>query len=275
MAKHKTTAHAKLQKLFAAAYPQRPDLHELTPSAENGTRMYRALSWLKLAEQCGGGADERFLFLWIAFNAAYGDDARMRAHFRAPAPGAQNPQSDASDMKKLRAFLGKVIARDKNELLAKTIDAHREEFHALFESENRFLFFPFWAAAYSPAKWRDWKNPLNQFNRQQRDVQNALQTTRASAGKTGLVLKRSFERLYTLRNQIFHGGATYRSSYNRGSLQLGNAILGACVPAILQIMLEAIAENRGMKEWGRIAYPAFLPIAGGGSDQNPPKRFHE
>lgn len=36
-------------------------------------RVHRAISWIGRAEACGADADARFIFLWIAFNAAYAD----------------------------------------------------------------------------------------------------------------------------------------------------------------------------------------------------------
>ena len=42
------------------------------PEALN-LRIHRALSWLQRAEQCED-ADGRFVFLWIAFNAAYAQE---------------------------------------------------------------------------------------------------------------------------------------------------------------------------------------------------------
>ena len=36
-----------------------------------GLRAHRAISWIGRAETCGGDDDARFIFLWIAFNAAY------------------------------------------------------------------------------------------------------------------------------------------------------------------------------------------------------------
>ncbi|MEE4192715.1 MAG: hypothetical protein V2I66_14135, partial [Halieaceae bacterium] len=37
-------------------------------------RVHRALSWLDRAERCEDDLDGRFLFLWIAFNAAYASE---------------------------------------------------------------------------------------------------------------------------------------------------------------------------------------------------------
>ena len=42
-----------------------------------GLRVHRALSWLNRAEQ-EADPDSRFIFLWIAFNAAYATDIDHR-----------------------------------------------------------------------------------------------------------------------------------------------------------------------------------------------------
>ena len=39
-----------------------------------GLRAHRAISWIGRAEACGDDDDARFVFLWIAFNAAYADE---------------------------------------------------------------------------------------------------------------------------------------------------------------------------------------------------------
>ena len=38
-----------------------------------GLRAHRSISWIGRAESCGEDNDARFIFLWIAFNAAYAD----------------------------------------------------------------------------------------------------------------------------------------------------------------------------------------------------------
>ena len=44
-------------------------------------RTHRALSWLNRAEQETDDVGARFLFLWIAFNVAYANEARERGEF--------------------------------------------------------------------------------------------------------------------------------------------------------------------------------------------------
>lgn len=60
-----------------------------------------------------------------------------------------------------------------------------------------------------------------------------------------------FDRLYTLRNQLMHGGATFAGRANRRQLKDGCAILQVCVPLILQVM----QENHARNDWGQPFYP--------------------
>lgn len=43
-----------------------------------------------------------------------------------------------------------------------------------------------------------------------------------------------FQRLYTLRNQLIHGGANWNSAVNRDQLRDANGILGDVVPIIIE-----------------------------------------
>ncbi|MNI34385.1 hypothetical protein D3C73_883750 [compost metagenome] len=68
--------------------------------------------------------------------------------------------------------------------------------------------------------------------------------------RTEVVLSIVLDRLYVLRNQLVHGGATWDSQANRAQLRDGVAILGQLVPAILQLMLKEDAPDLG-----EVAYP--------------------
>lgn len=61
-----------------------------------------------------------------------------------------------------------------------------------------------------------------------------------------------FNLLYTLRNQIIHGGATYGSKANRSQLKDTRNILEMIVPTIVEIMLEHPDKFNG---WGKPFYP--------------------
>ena len=67
---------------------------------------------------------------------------------------------------------------------------------------------------------------------------------------TEKVLSIIFERLYTLRNQLIHGGATWESAVNRDQIRDGVKIMSQIVPAMLSIML-----NNNPKLIGSPCYP--------------------
>ncbi|MCF6441133.1 hypothetical protein L1077_16985 [Pseudoalteromonas luteoviolacea] len=48
-------------------------------------RVHRALSWLNKSEQCNDDQDSQFIFLWIAFNAAYAQDTEVLRHTESEA----------------------------------------------------------------------------------------------------------------------------------------------------------------------------------------------
>ena len=56
-------------------------------------------------------------------------------------------------------------------------------------------------------------------------------------GAHGEVLSIAFERLYMLRNQLVHGGATWGSSVNRDQVRDASNLMGHVVPALINIML--------------------------------------
>ncbi|PQV57939.1 exodeoxyribonuclease-5 [Defluviimonas denitrificans] len=73
-----------------------------------GLRVHRAISWVGRSEACDGDDDARFLFLWIAFNAAYADERE----FQSIAPGERAAFLD---------FFGKLVALDKEKKVYKAL----------------------------------------------------------------------------------------------------------------------------------------------------------
>ncbi|EJY6446761.1 hypothetical protein OGT34_004818 [Salmonella enterica] len=64
-----------------------------------------------------------------------------------------------------------------------------------------------------------------------------------------------FSRLYTLRNQLIHGGATWSSSVNRKQLKDCTSLLGKLVPVVIALMMshpEAL--------WGNACYPVVRDV---------------
>ena len=106
--------------------------------------------------------------------------------------------------------------------------------------ENKYVFKPFWD--YNRGDKVDWHKLL------QISIANAHQYL--SNQKVDLLLEIVLDRLYTVRNQLIHGGATFKSKVNRAQVNDGANMLSLLVPLIIDIMLENIDED-----WGTVYYP--------------------
>jgi hypothetical protein len=71
-----------------------------------------------------------------------------------------------------------------------------------------------------------------------------------SERQTARILSTLFDRLYVLRNQLVHGGATWSSSVNRDQVRDGAAVLGSLLPVMIDIMMD-----NPDRDWGRPFYP--------------------
>ena len=76
-----------------------------------------------------------------------------------------------------------------------------------------------------------------------------MQSALASAN-TPVLLSVMFNRLYTLRNQLIHGGATWNGKVNRDQLRDCTRLLGKLVPVIIAVMMD---NPNAM--WGDAVYP--------------------
>ena len=70
------------------------------------------------------------------------------------------------------------------------------------------------------------------------------------ARDTLTILSMLFDRLYVLRNQLIHGGATWNSGVNRDQMRDGTAILAFLVPVFIDLMMDAPDQD-----WGAPFYP--------------------
>lgn len=189
-------------------------------------RTHRALSWLHKSE-LSEDLDTRFISLWIAFNAAYATDIDY--------------QYRKSESGMFESFFEKLIELDRNNQLYDLVWA---EFSSTIRLllDNQYIFQPFWDHQNGLIDQDDWQN------------QFASSKNRASKGlgerNTKLVLSVIFRRIYTLRNQIIHGGATWNSSANRSQLSDCSALLMKVVPIIVELMMDHPNEL-----WGDAHYP--------------------
>ena len=192
-----------------------------------GLRVHRSISWIRRAQEAKDD-DARFIFLWIAFNAAYADEEE----FRGVVVGERAAFSD---------FFRKVVAFDPGQRIYNAI---WENFSGPIRVllRNKFVFDSFWQHHNGIAGFEDW---AQRFQASERRFMQALQTR-----NTVRVLSFVFERLYVLRNQLVHGGATWHSSVNREQVRDGAAILAFLMPVFVDVMMDNPHED-----WGRPFYP--------------------
>lgn len=60
--------------------------------------------------------------------------------------------------------------------------------------------------------------------------------------------------IYTLRNQLVHGGATWCGAVNREQVRDCANIMANLVPIIIEIVMDNPDEN-----WGEVSYPVVNP----------------
>lgn len=189
-------------------------------------RVHRALSWLQRAEMAED-EDGRFIFLWIAFNAAYAteiDDNRR-----------------LSEQETFKGFLEKLCELDEHRQIEQLV---WQEFSGSIRTllDTPFVLQGFWDFHSGKISETQWKERLTQGKK--------MASQALASGNTPQLLGVVFNRLYTLRNQLMHGGATWNSSVNRKQLKDCANLLGKLIPVIIALMM---AHPQTL--WGDACYP--------------------
>ena len=205
----------------------------------NEDRMRRAYTWLERSERKETEDIERFMFLWIAFNAAYGDESALREF-------VEGGEARETEPDRFRTFLGNIVEQDEAGVLERIV---WEEFPGPIRVllSNRYVYRPFWLAVWSSDRGGDWRRSFEDSKR--------IALAALSSRNVSTVLAIVFDRLYTLRNQIFHGGTTHPSGFGRDQIRDGSRIMASLVPAILDIMRQDLDGNPGSELWGKVAFP--------------------
>ncbi len=187
-------------------------------------RIHRSISWLKSAEKQEENLDLKFISLWVSFNACYAVDI--------------NGLNSKPEKAKLREFTSSLVQFDQNRLYNLFWEKYSGPVKVLIE--NKFVFEKFWE--YTRGESDDYQVA---FNKSITQATNCLSKQNIEG-----LLEVVLERLYTLRNQLIHGGSTYNSKLNRSQLRDACNIMQLLVPIIIDIILE-----NGEHDWGEIAYP--------------------
>lgn len=188
-------------------------------------RLHRALSWLQKAENSQDDLDIQFISLWVSFNAIY----------------ARELGTHSSDRYNFVEFLRHVCQLDKDKNIYQLIwQKFSQSIRTMLN--NRYVFQPFWDhhnGKISQAAWQE------DFTKSNKKAYQAL-----SNKDTDAMMIVIFDRLYTLRNQLVHGGATHGSSLNREQLSNGCLVLQALLPIIIKIVMD-----NPNQDWGQPFYP--------------------
>ena len=201
-------------------------------------RVHRALSWLHRAEQLAGqdDVDGQFVLLWIAFNAAYATDIDEKYR--------------ESEQQTFRGFLEKLTS----------LDAGEKRFDGLVWQEfprsirvlldNQYVFADFWKFQNGSMTEDAWKASFAAANRAAHKAMGRLDTV--------TVLSVVLARIYTLRNQVLHGGATCGSSVNREQLRDCTHFMAKLVPLVIEVMMDHPETL-----WGDAVYPVVAGTMAG------------
>ncbi|RZG47485.1 HEPN domain-containing protein [Acinetobacter wuhouensis] len=181
-------------------------------SEQFNLRIQRGLSWFKKAVQLDDDLDLKFISLWIGFNAVYAQEL-------------MNP----SDPQGFEQFLGKVCQFDQQQKIYHLIwDKLNQSVRVLLV--NPYVFQSFWDFQNKKISQTDWKGC---FDLEKIRVDQLIQSK-----DTVDLLFTIFSRLRTLRNQIMHGGSTYKSAINRQQLKDACHILATLLSTFLYILLD-------------------------------------
>lgn len=190
-------------------------------------RVHRALSWLDRAEQAEGDQDAQFIFLWISFNAAYANEIDDHHRF--------------TEQETFRNFIDRLCHLDEDKSLSNLV---WKEFTSSIRVllSNQFVFQPFWDFHNNKKTEEQWQDEFKSAN--------AFAHKALGHKNTSAVLSVIFSRLYTLRNQTMHGGATWNSNVNRDQMRDAVDFMSKFVPFIIKIMMDNYKEL-----WGEQCYP--------------------
>jgi hypothetical protein len=196
-------------------------------TSQHAIRLHRAISWLKSAEDLQDNLDLQYICLWISFNACYANNLSK---------GELLSERDS-----FSAFINKLVKHDQENRF----------FHLLWNQfsgpvrlliENKYVYKPFWE--FQRGEIKDWKKPY------EKSVSDSMKNL--SAQNVEGLLEVVLNRLYTLRNQLMHGGSTFKSDVNRSQVKDGNNMLKLLVPLVIEIML-----TNNDEDWGEIYYPVL------------------
>ena len=178
------------------------------------TRARRVLSWLERAQLEDDDPDAAFVFYWITFDAISTERSLDK-----------QPKKEV-----FKRFFEKVAEADRRNAIRDYVLG--DLFDTILEVvANPYMFEPFWDYYNGGSGSEDdWQDMLVS------DVERV--SVHLESENIVEPLAVLFERLYVLRNQLFHGEATWNRYVNRSQIEGGAEIMAFIVPALVDLMMD-------------------------------------
>ena len=208
-------------------------------------RTSRAISWFDRAEQLmeidGEGVendlDTPFIFFWISFNTLYARD-----------PLEFFTKRGKREKNTFKRYFRNLLELDKNHNhIYKTIENKKEVLGLL---KNKFIDPLFWDYYHKYPLKREEEYPNWDRKKRTKSFDDAKKETEPNTLK---MLTAIFGRLYTLRNQIMHGGSAWKEYLKRGQLSDATKIMHELLSVFIDLMLD-----NPEADWGGVFYPRVL-----------------
>lgn len=219
----------------------------MSTTENNQRRIERMDTWMRPAEEASGERDAhlRFLFYWIAYEAAYQTDSE-RNH------GKLRKDLHGKLVYHCKEKLQGILRAQKDDILC--ILALRQAHPSFWRSraeENK--------GVTTPKQWETkFKERLGaEMRRLDTSVCRDVMNSEISA-----TLDVLFENLNVVRNQVIHGASSGPNSRGWTQVDVGARLLGTFVPCIREAIKDNIDGN-----WGE---PPFPRVGAGPDDECPP-----
>jgi len=214
------------------AYEKRFGLHPKVSKENQGLvgRVKRALSWLARAEnlsdtrsEIGADLQGEFIGLWISLNALYGSAKKLRR----------------DEWIEIDSYLRKIVQVDGDDLFVQAVlKGCKKKIGNILKDE--FLWGEYWE---TEEKISSIRKKLNSRLSECYDQEGN--------SKTEFLLKNLFNRMYFLRNMIFHGNTTDRRSPIKDSLRDAVEVLDSLTRSFVLIMVRKAKPG----DWNPLPFP--------------------
>ncbi len=238
---------AKVEKVFGS---QNGDgsvgpHEEPGPATSNMIRMQRALSWLGKEGEIASEDDYviSYILHWISFESLYGRKETLNFNSSGNSQGVVNEIMDF--LEKLEALEG-----DRIKLVESITGPVWKDVIKLFK--NPYIDPGCWNRYYKSPGRKAGRNPFISAKRL------PTKSRLADVPQFNLFLKQLFQRLYQLRNQLFHGNATYKGqgvNVRFSQVEGGAKVLRSLMPSLIIIMLDDFESDPASDRWGVVPYP--------------------